>query len=110
MIVVLVNGYVAILALFVWLRFIPFNLFWKVSPIIVALALLIAVCIKISLMGLINGLRFSDRLILLVDPQVSFGLRGRCREALKIENRQIVMGTSFRHNPILHCCLSDDRP
>ena len=31
-IVVLLNSYLAILALFVWLRFIPFNLFWKLSP------------------------------------------------------------------------------
>ena len=32
MIVVLLNSYIAILALFVWLGFIPFNLFWKLSP------------------------------------------------------------------------------
>jgi RND family efflux transporter MFP subunit len=37
MIVVLLNGYIALLALFVWLRFIPFNLFWKLSPVIVLL-------------------------------------------------------------------------
>ena len=41
MIVVLLNGYIALLALFVWLRFIPFNLFWKLSPILVMLALLV---------------------------------------------------------------------
>ena len=40
MIVVLLNSYIAILALFVWLRFIPFNLFWKLSPVIVLIALL----------------------------------------------------------------------
>jgi hypothetical protein len=34
MIVVLLNVYIAILALFVWLRFIPFNTFWKLSPIL----------------------------------------------------------------------------
>jgi hypothetical protein len=32
MIVVLLNSYLALLALFVWLRFIPFNTFWKLSP------------------------------------------------------------------------------
>ena len=37
MIVVLLNVYIAILALFVWLRFIPFNLFWKISPVLVLL-------------------------------------------------------------------------
>ena len=40
MIVVLLNSYIAILALFVWLRLIPFNLFWKLSPAIVLIALL----------------------------------------------------------------------
>ncbi len=41
MIVVLLNAYIAILALFVWLRFIPFNTFWKLSPVIVLLVLLV---------------------------------------------------------------------
>jgi RND family efflux transporter MFP subunit len=40
MIVVLLNSYIAILVLFVWLRFISFNLFWKLSPAIVLIALL----------------------------------------------------------------------
>src|SRR5262245_17316735 len=39
MMVVLLASYIAILALFVWLRFIPFNLFWKLSPVIVLVAL-----------------------------------------------------------------------
>ena len=39
MMVVLLGGYIAILALFVWLRFIPFNTFWKLSPVIVLLLL-----------------------------------------------------------------------
>ena len=39
MIVVLLLSYIAILALFVWLRFIPLNLFWKLSPVIVLLGL-----------------------------------------------------------------------
>ena len=41
MIVVLLNGYIALLALFVWLRFIPLNTFWKLSPVLVMLALLV---------------------------------------------------------------------
>jgi RND family efflux transporter MFP subunit len=48
MIVVLLNSYLAILALFVWLRFIPFNLFWKVSPVIVLLALLVGLFIPMG--------------------------------------------------------------
>jgi RND family efflux transporter MFP subunit len=39
MMVVLMTGYMGLLALFVWLRFIPFNAFWKFSPVIVLIAL-----------------------------------------------------------------------
>ncbi|SDR14472.1 RND family efflux transporter, MFP subunit [Rhizobiales bacterium GAS113] len=48
MIVILLNSYIAVLALFVWLRFIPFNLFWKLSPAIVAAALLIGLFIPMG--------------------------------------------------------------
>jgi RND family efflux transporter MFP subunit len=39
MMIVLLGGYIAILALFVWLGFIPLNRFWKFSPVIVLIAL-----------------------------------------------------------------------
>ena len=48
MIVVLLNAYIAVLALFVWLRFIPLNLFWKVSPLMVLLALLVGLFIPMG--------------------------------------------------------------
>src|SRR5262245_5902986 len=48
MIVVLLNGYIALLALFVWLRFIPLNLFWKVSPVLVLLLLLVGLFIPMG--------------------------------------------------------------
>lgn len=48
MIVVLLNSYIALLALFVWLRFIPLNLFWKLSPIFVLLLLLVALFIPMG--------------------------------------------------------------
>ncbi len=48
MIVVLLNSYIALLALFVWLRFIPFNLFWKLSPVLVMLLLLVGLFIPMS--------------------------------------------------------------
>ena len=48
MIVVLLNIYIAILALFVWLRIVPFNLFWKLSPLIVLLGLLIGLFIPMG--------------------------------------------------------------
>jgi multidrug resistance efflux pump len=47
-IVVLLNAYIALLALFVWLRFIPFNMFWKLSPIIVLLVLLVGLFIPMG--------------------------------------------------------------
>ena len=39
MMVFLLGSYIALLGLFVWLRFIPWNLFWKLSPVIVLIAL-----------------------------------------------------------------------
>lgn len=48
MIVVLLNLYIGILALFVWLRFIPFNAFWKISPVLVLLLLLVGLFIPMG--------------------------------------------------------------
>ncbi|MBM6583803.1 HlyD family secretion protein [Microvirga sp. BT689] len=48
MIVVLLNSYIALLALFVWLRFIPFNTFWKISPVLVLLVLLVGLFIPMG--------------------------------------------------------------
>lgn len=48
MIVVLLNIYIALLALFVWLRFIPLNLFWKLSPVLVLLVLLVGLFIPMG--------------------------------------------------------------
>lgn len=48
MIVVLLNAYIALLVLFVWLKFIPFNTFWKLSPVIVLVALLVGLFIPMG--------------------------------------------------------------
>ena len=48
MISVLLNSYIAILALFVWLKVIPFSLFWKISPVVVLLALLFGLFIPMG--------------------------------------------------------------
>ena len=48
MIVVLLGRYIAILALFIWLKFIPFNTFWKISPLIVLLLLNIGLFIPMG--------------------------------------------------------------
>jgi RND family efflux transporter MFP subunit len=44
----LLLGYIAILALFVWLGLIPFNRFWKFSPLIVAVALVVGLFIPMG--------------------------------------------------------------
>jgi RND family efflux transporter MFP subunit len=48
MMVVLLGSYIAILALFIWLKFIPFNTFWKISPLIVLLLLNIGLFIPMG--------------------------------------------------------------
>jgi RND family efflux transporter MFP subunit len=48
MIIFLVACYIALLAVFVWLKFIRLNLFWKISPIIVLLLLNIGLFIPMT--------------------------------------------------------------
>ncbi|CAN7516705.1 efflux RND transporter periplasmic adaptor subunit [Bosea sp. LjRoot90] len=48
MIVVLLNVYLALLFILVKLRVVPFNLFWKVSPVLVLLVLLIGLFIPMN--------------------------------------------------------------
>jgi RND family efflux transporter MFP subunit len=48
MIVVLLNGYIALLAVFVWLGFVRLTLFWKISPAIVLLVLLVGLFIPMG--------------------------------------------------------------
>jgi hypothetical protein len=48
MIIFLLNVYIGILALFLWFRVIPFNLFWKLSPVVVLLVLLVGLFIPMG--------------------------------------------------------------
>ncbi|KAA0121886.1 HlyD family secretion protein [Methylobacterium sp. P1-11] len=48
MIVFLLNAYVALLVLFVWLGFVRLNLFWKLSPVLVLIALLVGLFIPMQ--------------------------------------------------------------
>jgi len=48
MMVVLLGSYIAVLALFIWLKLIPFNTFWKISPLIVLLLLNIGLFIPMG--------------------------------------------------------------
>jgi len=48
MIVFLLNLYLALLFLLVWFKIVPFNLFWKISPVLVLLLLLIGLFIPMG--------------------------------------------------------------
>lgn len=48
MIVFLLNSYIALLVMFVWLGFVRWNLFWKLSPVLVLLVLLLGLFIPMG--------------------------------------------------------------
>lgn len=48
MIVFLLNAYILILVILIWLRIVPSNLFWKISPILVLLLLLVGLFIPMG--------------------------------------------------------------
>lgn len=48
MIVFLFNGYLFLLFLLVWFKVVPFNLFWKISPVVVMLLLLVGLFIPMG--------------------------------------------------------------
>ncbi|MEA1835218.1 biotin/lipoyl-binding protein, partial [Methylobacterium durans] len=48
MIVVLLNSYIALLVLFAWLGFVRWNLFWKLSPVLVLIVLLVGLFIPMQ--------------------------------------------------------------
>jgi multidrug resistance efflux pump len=70
MIVVLLNIYIALLALFVWLKFIPFNTFWKISPVIVLLLLLVGLFIPMG-WGAPSGPAVVVRESVQITPEIS---------------------------------------
>jgi RND family efflux transporter MFP subunit len=67
---VLLLGYIAILGLFVWLGFIPFNRFWKFSPLIVAVLLVVGLFIPMG-WGAPTGAAVVARNSVQVVPSVS---------------------------------------
>jgi multidrug resistance efflux pump len=48
MIVFLLNAYILILVILIWLKIVPSNLFWKISPILVLLVLLVGLFIPMG--------------------------------------------------------------
>ena len=98
MIVVLLNGYIALLALFVWLRFIPFNLFWKLSPVIVLLALLIGLFIPMG-WGAPSGPAAVQRNSVQIIPSVA----GEVIDVPVLANTQLKAGdVLFRIDPTIY--------
>ena len=95
MINVLLLGYIAILALFVWLGLIPFNRFWKLSPVIVALALLIGLFIPMG-WGAPSGAALVGRNSVQVVPSVA----GEVIEVPVVANKPLKEGdVLFRIDP-----------
>lgn len=70
MIIVLLASYIAILALFVWLKFIPLNTFWKISPLVVLLLLNIGLFIPMG-WGAPQGSALVGRYSVAIVPEVA---------------------------------------
>ncbi len=70
MIIVLVATYIAILATFVWLKFVPLNTFWKISPLIVLLLLNVGLFIPMG-WGAPQGPALVGRQSVAVVPEVA---------------------------------------
>jgi multidrug resistance efflux pump len=95
MINVLLLGYIALLALFVWLGLIPFNRFWKFSPVIVALALLLGLFIPMG-WGAPSGAAVVARNSVQVVPSVA----GEVIEVPVVANKPLKEGDIlFRIDP-----------
>ncbi len=70
MIIFLLACYIAVLALFVWLKFIPLNTFWKISPLIVLLLLNIGLFIPMG-WGAPQGTALVGRYSVAIVPEVA---------------------------------------
>lgn len=92
---VLLLGYIAILALFVWIGLIPFNRFWKFSPVIVALALVVGLFIPMG-WGAPSGAAIVGRNSVQIVPSVA----GEVIEVPVAANKPLKQGeVLFRIDP-----------
>jgi RND family efflux transporter MFP subunit len=92
---VLLLGYIAILALFVWIGLIPFNRFWKLSPVIVAVALVVGLFIPMG-WGAPSGAAVVARNSVQIVPSVA----GEVIEVLVAANKPLKQGdVLFRIDP-----------
>ncbi len=91
MIVVLLNVYLVILFILVKLKIVPFNLFWKISPVIVLLLLLVGLFIPMN-WGAPQGVAIVGRHSVAIVPDVAgevTGGAGRTQQAAEGRRRAI---------------------
>ncbi|UGY04308.1 HlyD family secretion protein [Bradyrhizobium quebecense] len=92
---VLLLGYIAVLALFVWIGLIPFNRFWKFSPVIVAVALVVGLFIPMG-WGAPSGAAIVGRNSVQIVPSVA----GEVIEVPVAANKPLKQGdVLFRIDP-----------
>ena len=70
MIVFLLNAYIAILVVLIWLRIVPRNLFWKISPVFVLLLLLVGLFVPMG-WGAPSGSAIVGRQSVAIVPDVA---------------------------------------
>ncbi|MCJ2051808.1 HlyD family secretion protein [Methylobacterium sp. J-070] len=96
MIVFLLNSYIALLVLFVWVGFVRLNLFWKLSPVLVLLALLVGLFIPMG-WGAPEGPAAVIRNSVQIIPSVA----GEVIDVSAVANRPIKEGdVLFRIDPV----------
>lgn len=96
MIAFLFNGYLFLLFLLVWFKVVPFNLFWKISPVLVMLALLVGLFIPMS-WGAPSGQLVVGRHSVAITPDVA----GEVVDVPVQPNAQLKQGDIlFRIDPV----------
>lgn len=96
MIVVLLNSYIALLVLFVWLGFVRLNLFWKISPVLVLLVLLVGLFIPMGW-----GAPWGSAAVIRHSVQIIPSVAGEVVDVPVVANRPVKEGdVLFRIDPI----------
>lgn len=96
MIAFLFNGYLFLLFLLVWFKVVPFNLFWKISPVLVMLALLVGLFIPMG-WGAPSGQLVVGRHSVAITPDVA----GEVVDVPVQPNAQLKQGDIlFRIDPV----------
>jgi len=96
MIVFLLNSYIALLVVFVWLGFVRLNLFWKLSPVLVLLALLIGLFIPMGW-----GAPWGPAAVIRNSVQIVPSVAGEVVDVPAVANRPVKEGdVLFRIDPV----------